>query len=345
MSAANGLLSFCSTGGCGSKLDPAVLAQFLDKLPNNRCEQLMVGFETSDDAAVWRLSSEEAIISTADFFPPMVDDGRLFGRIAAANALSDVYAMGGRPIMALNLVCFPQKMDPQILAEILAGGAEVLLAAGAFLAGGHSIYDPEPKYGLAVTGLVHPQKIRRNHTVRDGDALILTKALGVGLILSANRIGAAKQEDFDLAVKSMTHLNRKASEAMSDFSVSAATDITGFGLLGHLNEMAGKEHSIFVNYDSLPVLPGALHYAQEFFATALGQRNRNYLTDRVELCGLDTAREEILFDPQTSGGLVISLPPNQAQDLLASLQKSEPQAAIIGQVARRGPNDRAVVVL
>jgi selenide,water dikinase len=285
-----------------------------------------------------------AIVSTVDFFPPMVDDGHLFGRIAATNALSDVYAMGGRPLMALNLVCLPQKMNPGILAEILAGGAEVLLEAGAFLTGGHSIYDPEPKYGLAVTGLVHPQKIYRNHTVQAGEALILTKPLGVGLILSAHRVQEAKPGDFEAAVASMTHLNRYAAEAMHDFPISAATDVTGFGLLGHLNEMAGQKHCIDINFDSLPLLPGALNYARNFFATALGQRNRNYLAGRIKLYGLDPAQEEILFDPQTSGGLVISLPANRAQDLVATLRCNDPMAAIIGQVSLRDPKSPAVVV-
>jgi selenide,water dikinase len=321
-----------------------MLSQFLGNLPGSHCDRLLVGYETSDDAAVWQLSPDTAIVSTVDFFPPMVDDGRLFGRIAAANALSDVYAMGGRPLMALNLVCFPHKMDPGVMADILSGGAESLREAGAFLAGGHSIYDQGPKYGLAVTGLVNPGKIRRNHTVQAGEALVLTKPLGVGLILSAHRAQVVDPGDFDAAVRSMTHLNRYAAEAMDAFPVSAATDVTGFGLLGHLNEMAGSSYSIDIDFDSLPILPGALGYAQEFLSTALGQRNRNYLAGRIELDGLESAQEEILFDPQTSGGLVISLPANRAEDLVAALRHNDPMASIIGRVSLRGPKDPAVAV-
>jgi selenide,water dikinase len=339
------LLFDCPSGGCGAKIDPAFLARFLGQLPPQYSDKLLVGYDSSDDAAVWQLSPDLAVISTVDFFPPMVDDGRLFGQIAAANALSDIYAMGGEPILALNLVCFPQKMDPEILGEILAGGAEIVTQAGAFMAGGHSIYDPVPKYGLAVTGLGHPQKIRQNHTVKDGDALILTKPLGVGLIMSAHRVQAAKEDDFKIAVSFMTHLNKQASQAMNNYPVSAATDITGFGLAGHLKEMAGTKHSITVNFDSIPLLPGALDYAREFLFSSLAQRNRNYLADSTELVGLSPSQEEIIFDPQTSGGLAISLPAHLAEPLVKDLQKTEPLAAIIGQVSIRQNDEKSVVVL
>jgi selenide,water dikinase len=326
-------------------MDPALLSRFLDKLPSFACESLLVGYGHNDDAGVYRLSQDLAVVSTVDFFPPMVDDGRLFGRIAAANALSDVYAMGGRPILALNLVCFPQDMDPSILGEILAGGAETLAEAGAALAGGHSIYDSLPKYGLAVTGLVHPDRIRRNHTLREGDALVLTKAVGTGLTLAAQRAGVAQEADYRAAVASMTRLNAAAAEAMGRFPVSAATDVTGFGILGHLAEMAGTTFAIYLNYDSIPVLPGALGYAQEFLATALGQRNRNHLAPIVDLAALSPAQEEILFDPQTSGGLAISLSAPLAEDLVAALKPTDPEAAIVGLVSRRGPNEPAIAVL
>jgi selenide,water dikinase len=326
-------------------MDPAVLSRFLKLLPPQTAPDLLVGFGTNDDAAVWRLSPDLAVVSTVDFFPPMVDDGHLFGRIAATNALSDIYAMGGRPILALNLVCFPQSLDPAILAEILAGGAETVNAAGAFLAGGHSIYDNLPKYGLAVTGLVHPDKARRNQAVKDGDALILTKPLGVGLILSAHRLKAAAETHYQAAIDSMTTLNAKAALALDGYPVNAVTDVTGFGLLGHLAEMVGTDYAVDLNFDSLPIFPGALDYAAEFFATALGQRNRNHLTGQVDLTSLNPAQEEILFDPQTSGGLLISLPASQANNLLATLQTDHPKAAIIGQVSRRRAPDPAITVL
>jgi selenide,water dikinase len=339
------LLADCPSGGCGAKIDPAWLSEILRQLPPQISDRLLVGYNNSDDAAVWQLSGDQAVISTVDFFPPMVDDAYIYGQIAAANALSDVYAMGGRPIMALNLVCFPQTMDRDVLSSILTGGAETVNKAGAFLAGGHSIYDPIPKYGLAVTGLVRPDRIRQNRTVRPGEALILTKPLGVGLILSAHRTRAARLADYEAAVRSMTRLNKDAAEAMAGFPVSAATDVTGFGLVGHLNEMAAEAHTLYVNFDSLPLLPGALDYAEEFFSTALGQRNRNYVGSRAELRDLSPAQEEIVFDPQTSGGLIISLPANQAEKLVGVLKKTEPQAAVIGQVCLKEPGEPSVVIL
>jgi selenide,water dikinase len=326
-------------------MDPALLSRFLDRLPPQFSDRLLVGYKTSDDAAVWRLNQDLAVVSTVDFFPPMVNDGRLFGRIAAANALSDVYAMGGQPIMALNLVCFPQSLDPEILAEILAGGAEILAQAGAFLAGGHSVYDPLPKYGLAVTGLVHPDKVRRNYTVKEGDALVLTKPLGVGLVLAAYRAGEFLEEDFLRATAVMTRLNSAPAKALSDFSANAATDVTGFGLLGHLAEMAGSDFAAYLNFDSIPILPGALGYAQEFFSTALAQRNRLHLGDKVDLKALSPAQEEILFDPQTSGGLLISLPAAKAEGLVEALRPTDPETAIIGEISRRDTGEPAITVL
>jgi selenide,water dikinase len=321
------------------------LAQLLAQLPPQFRPELLVGFDTSDDAAVWRLTSELALISTVDFFPPMVEDGRLFGQIAATNALSDIYAMGGQPLLALSLVNFPQDLDPAILGEILAGAAETVQRAGACLAGGHSIYDPLPKFGLAVTGLAHPERIRRNNTLEIGDALILTKPLGVGLILSAYRAKVALEEDFARAVASMTRLNDQAARVMSQFPTRAATDVSGFGLLGHLAEMAGQDFAIGLDFASIPILPGASRYATEFLTSALAQRNRNFLAPRVDLSSLSGAQEEILFDPQTSGGLLISLPPNRAQELVAALQAQNPGAAIIGQVFPRRPQEPTIFVL
>jgi selenide,water dikinase len=318
-------------------MDPALLAKFLSKLPSQANDNLLVGYGSSDDAGVWRLSPDLAMVSTVDFFPPMVSDGRLFGQIAAANALSDIYAMGARPIMALNLVCFPPALDPDLLAEILAGGAEMILKAGAFLAGGHSIYDPLPKYGLAVTGLVHPDKIWRNNAVQEGDALILTKPLGLGLVLAASRVNEAKKDHFQEAISYMTHLNAEAAATLANFPVNAVTDVTGFGLLGHLAETLGADYAADLNFDSLPLLAGALDYAAEFFASALAQRNRLNLSSQLDLQALNPAQEEILFDPQTSGGLLISLPSDQAELLLAALKTTEPKAAIIGQISRHSP--------
>jgi selenide,water dikinase len=284
------------------------------------------------------LDSETAIISTADFFPPMIDDPYLFGRIAAANALSDIWAMGGRPILALNLCCFPQSLDKSIISKILQGGAEKIAEAGAVLAGGHSIYDPQTKYGLAVTGLAHPRDIRPNGSARPGEALILTKALGTGLIMSAARAALALADDYQTAISSMERLNGYAFQASRSYPVSASTDVTGFGLLVHLSEMAGADLSITIDFDSLPILPGAARYAQEHLFTAAGQRNRNHMLGKADLRNIPPWAEEILFDPQTSGGLLLSLPASHAQNLAEKLRESEPEAAIIGLVAKReGP--------
>lgn len=328
----------CTSGGCGAKMGPDELAGYLRALPTVDDPRLLVGFAAADDAGVFQASPELAVISTADFFPPMVDEPFLFGRIAAANALSDIYAMGGQPIMALNLVAFPQSADREILAEIMRGGAETLREAGVALAGGHSIYDPQPKYGLSVTGLARPDRILRNNTCREGDCLVLTKPLGVGLILSASRVGLAEAEAYDAAVAAMTRLNKYAAEKLPPFPVSACTDVTGFGLLAHAAEMAGADRTLVIDADSLPLLPRAREYAAEFMATAAGQRNRNHLAGTADVRGIDAALQEALFDPQTSGGLLISVPCSHAEALLAALRRDDPAAAVIGQVEARGKN-------
>ncbi len=337
------LLSNCTSGGCGSKIGPADLQGFLEDLPILRKEELLIGFDASDDAAVYQLNGNQALVSTVDFFPPMVEDGYLFGKIAAANALSDVYAMGGKVLLALNLVCFPQKMDKGILAQILKGGAEKVREAGGVLAGGHSIYDHEPKYGLAVTGLVQPKKLWRNNSPKAGDVLILTKALGSGLVLSAARAGVVEEEHYQAATTAMERLNKYAAEKAAAFTINACTDVTGFGLGGHALEMAGAAYTLFIDTASLPVLPGAVHYAREYLATAAGQRNRNHAHDKIDYSTVDEGMQEVLFDPQTSGGLLFSLPAHQGEELLALIQKDDPQAAIIGQVMPR--EEKALVLL
>lgn len=336
-------LSSCTSGGCGAKIAPGELSELLGGLPRFAHPSLLVGFDTSDDAAVYRISDEQAIISTVDFFSPMVDDPRAFGRIAAANAMSDVYAMGGKVLFALNLVCFPQKMEKSVLAEILSGGAEKIQEAGAVLCGGHSIYDHEPKYGLAVTGSVHPERILRNNTCQSGDCLILTKALGVGLVMSAARAGLAGATEKKTAVHSMERLSKAAAEKMEKYAVHACTDITGFGLLAHASEMAGTAHTLVIDTEQLPLLPGAYACAQAFYATAAGQRNRNYMRGKIVLEGIDPAMQELLFDPQTSGGLLISVSVQDAQALLEDIQKDDPCAAIVGQVVPK--EEQSVLVV
>jgi selenide,water dikinase len=293
-----------------------------------------VGYDSADDAAVYDLQNGMSLISTADFFPPMVDDPYTFGKIAAANALSDVYAMGGRPVMALNLVCFPQALPKGILAEILRGGAEKLMEAGAVLAGGHSIYDKEIKYGLSVTGLVENAKLLRNNTPRLGDALILTKPLGTGLIMAAHRVGQASETDVAEALLSMETLNKYAAERLKGFNISACTDITGFGLACHGLEMAGDGASFVINTSALPILPGALEYAGDFLITAAGQRNRLHAGNAADADNLSFAMQELVFDPQTSGGLLIAVAAEEAGTLLESIKKDCPRAAVIGSVVK-----------
>ena len=258
-------LVFCTGGGCTAKLGAGVLSRILEKLPRGEKDpNLLVGYDSRDDAAVYRVTEDLALVQTVDFFPPMVDDPYTFGQIAAANALSDVYAMGGEVKTALNLVCFPENMDLNVLGEILRGGAEKVAEAGGILAGGHSIADTGVKYGLSVTGLVDPHHLYANDAGQPGDKLLLTKALGVGLLCTANRVGEAAPEHMAAAISSMTTLNKTAAEISRRYTVHAATDVTGFSFLGHLHEMMGGKLSCKINARAVPVLPGAEKAADDF---------------------------------------------------------------------------------
>lgn len=335
MNTMESILSSCTSGGCGAKIGPGELAGLLADLPVQDSPNLIVGFDGSDDAAVYKTDEENSLISTVDFFSPMVEDPEMFGRIAAANAMSDVWAMGGRPVLALNLVCFPEKMDVAVLGKILKGGAEKIKEAGAFLGGGHSIYDKEIKYGLSVTGMIKTNKILRNDSAVPGHKLILTKPLGVGIVMAAARGGAASELAVSKAVGSMQRLNKYAAEKLENYNVSACTDITGFGLLAHACEMTAEGISIKLFPEELPVIQEAKQYAAEYLLTAAGQRNRNYLKKSVAVEGLDFVTQELLFDPQTSGGLLISVEAEQAEQLLADIQQEDPCAAIIGEIINR----------
>jgi len=329
------LLSNCTSGGCGAKIGPGELSKVLSGLPTFRDPKLLIGFDASDDAAVYQIDEDTAIVSTVDFFSPMVDDARSFGRIAAANALSDVYAMGGKPLFALNLVCYPERMELDALGEILAGGAEKINEAGAVLCGGHSIYDKEPKYGLAVTGRLAPKRIWRNNTPLPGDQLILTKPLGVGIIMAALRGEMADEQAVQAAISSMQRLNKYAAEKMHSFPISACTDITGFGLLAHAREMAGEATSLVLYSSEMPYIPQAYTYAGDYLITAAAQRNRNHMQGFVELGHTPFALQELMLDPQTSGGLFLSAPKSCVQELLIAIQEVEPQARIVGEVLSR----------
>jgi selenide,water dikinase len=292
----------------------------------------LVGFETSDDAAVYRVAADTAVISTVDFITPPVDDPYWFGQIAAANSLSDVYAMGGRPILALNLVMYPAKsLDMALLKEILRGGNDKVMQAGACMAGGHSVDDNEPKYGLAVTGLVHPDRILTNAGARPGDALVLTKPLGTGVLFNANRSGKLPYRDLEAILAEIAALNGPALEAARRFDLHACTDITGFGLLGHCLEMArGSTTRIHISYRRLPFYPHAAAMYRRGETTGSNRPNRKAVEGSWQLqVKLAAAEEELLFDPQTSGGLLLALPDSQAEELVRSLQ-----AAGMGAAAR-----------
>lgn len=322
---------FCKNGGCTAKLGAGVLSHILSRLPKGPAdEQLLVGYDSKDDAAVYQVSSDTAIVQTLDFFPPMVDDPYLFGQIAAANALSDIYAMGGEVKTALNIVCFPEHMDLNILGEILRGGSEKVIEAGGVLAGGHSIADADVKYGLSVMGTVHPDQLYANNRGKSGDMLILTKKLGVGIICTANRVKEASQKAMDEAVRSMTTLNRYAAEICRKYPVHACTDVTGFGFLGHLHEMLDDRLSCVIDVEKIPYIEEARQYADDFLLSAAGQRNRNFVQDHVTFEQIPFAMEEILFDPQTSGGLLLAVDPALAAELEEELQKAGIPARIVG---------------
>ena len=326
----------CKGGGCTAKLGAGILNHVLKRLPKGPADaNLLIGYDSRDDAAVYKVSEDLAIVQTLDFFPPMVEDPYTFGKIAAANALSDVYAMGGEVKTALNIVCFPESMDLNILGDILRGGSEKVIEAGGILAGGHSIADADIKYGLSVTGFVHPDRIYPNNGGKPGDMLILTKRLGVGILATANRVGEAPAGAMEAAIGSMTTLNKYAAQCCKRYAIHACTDVTGFGFLGHLHEMLDGRLSAIIHAERVPLFPEALACADEFLLTAAGQRNRNHTEPLVRFEGVPFAMEEILFDPQTSGGLLIALSADEAEYLLKDLKAIDLPAEIVGELTER----------
>lgn len=322
-------------------MGPAALAQVLrplaDMFQAKDYPDLLVGLGQPDDAAVYRLNADQAIIETADFFPPIVDDPFTFGAIAAANALSDIYAMGGQPLFAINLAAFPDDLPLEVIAEILRGGAEKMREAGAAIAGGHTVSDKEPKYGLAVTGLVHPDRILAKGGARVGDRLVLTKALGTGVITTAHKRGEDDPADLAAAVASMTRLNRQAAEAVrATAGIHALTDITGFGLLGHAHEMAHLSGTgLELDNAALPWLPGARKYAEAWVFPGGSERNEEFFGPWVSYAaGLNLSdwEQRLLHDPQTSGGLFMAVAPEALAGLLERLQAGGDGAFVIGTV-------------
>ncbi|MCK5780882.1 MAG: selenide, water dikinase SelD [Psychrilyobacter sp.] len=317
-------------------MGPGVLSKVLAHIPKVYDENLLIGFDSADDAAVYKISDDKALIQTLDFFTPVVEDPYTYGKIAAANSLSDVYAMGGTVLTALNIVCFPEKLDPNILGEILRGGAEKVMESGGILSGGHSINDENPKYGLSVTGIVHPDKVIANNTCKIGDKLILTKPLGIGIVTTAHNVGEANDRSYREAIRLMETLNKYSAEKMSHYEVNGCTDITGFGFLGHLSEMLNDEISIIIESKKVPYIEEAFEYASEFLITSAGQKNRKHLGDKVNLRDIGFAMEEILFDPQTSGGLLISVASKDAVALLEDLEELDIKSSLVGEIVEKG---------
>ena len=318
------LTQMTSSAGWAAKLGPDVLAQVLCNLPKMEDEKLIVSLDTSDDAAVYKLTEDTALIQTLDFFTPVVDDPYTYGQIAAANSLSDVYAMGGRPLTAMNIVCFPNCLDPKVLNKILKGGADKIVEAGALLVGGHTVEDNEPKYGLSVTGIVHPKKVWANSTARIGDYLILTKPIGLGILNTAIKADMATKEQYDMAVRTMVTLNKYAFESLENLNISACTDITGFGFLGHAFEMAkGSEVSLEIYSDKVPVIEGARDFASMGIIPAGMYSNKKHIENEVKIeVNIEEVMEDLLYDPQTSGGLLVAISESDLEKALKNLSNS-----------------------
>lgn len=314
------------------------MSQVLRQLPKFTSEKLIVGLELSDDAAVYKINEEQAIIETLDFFPPVVDDPYTFGQIAAANALSDIYAMGGKPILALNIIGFPNCLDPSVLADILKGGADKVKEAGALLVGGHSVEDDEPKYGLSVTGIVHPDKVMTNSNAKPGDVLILTKPIGSGILNTAIKADILEEKDLNYLMDVMSCLNKVAGDAVCEVGANSVTDITGFGVIGHSYEMANNsEVSIIINHKSVPVMNGVKENAEMGIIPAGAYKNMEFYKKNVYISkDVEGVFVDILYDPQTSGGLLISLPEEKGDKMIEILTKKlEFPVAIIGKVVKK----------
>jgi selenide, water dikinase len=317
-----------------AKLDPSDLAQVLSKLPKQNFENVIVGFDTADDAGVMRLSDDLALVQTVDFFTPVADDPEIYGRVAAINALNDVYAMGGTPISALSILCYPQKGDWEVLEKILLGGQTAMNEAGVAVLGGHSVDDAEMKFGYAVTGTIHPGKVITNAGARTGDALVLTKPIGTGAISTGVKFDKARPEAVEAAIKAMTTSAAEASKAMAAAGASGCTDVTGFGLMGHAYEMAKASNvTLELDSDAVPLLPDVLELIAEKMLTRGDRNNRIYVGDTVRISGAVSGEmQSALYDPQTAGGLLISLAPGAVAGFLDSV----PDAVVIGRVREKG---------
>lgn len=336
------LTKLASCAGCGAKVGAGVLAKLLDDIKVVSDPRLIVGFDKSDDASVYKINDETAIVQTVDFFPPIVDDPFLFGQIAAANAISDVYAMGGEPKLALNIMTISSKMSKEHVHEVLRGGYEKAYEAGVIITGGHTIEDVEPKYGLAVTGFVHPEKVLKNSGACEGDVLILTKPLGVGIITTAAKAELAGEELMNKMYAQMAALNKYARDIMVKYNIHACTDVTGFSLMGHGLEMAaGSGLTLHIKAADVKYHTEALEFAEMGFIPAGAYRNRDYAEHRTKVSNPDIslALQDIFYDPQTSGGLLIAVPEKDAGALFNELSSSMSGVSTVGYMGRKEEAD------
>ena len=331
------LTELTKTSGCAAKIGPSILNEVLNNLPKIPNDKLIVGFDTSDDACVYKINESTAIIQTLDFFPPMVDDPYTFGQIAAANALSDVYAMGGNPTLAMNLLCFPSCLDPNIMHEILGGGYNKVIEAGATIAGGHTIADSTPKYGLSVTGFAHPDNILTNSNAKLGDVLVITKPIGIGIMNTACKAGLLSENKIKEVSSIMTTLNKNAKEMIDGLTVNSCTDITGFSLIGHSYEMAnGSNKTLEIFSNDIPIISETLNYAQMGILPEGMYNNLDYLKDKfIKSNNIKQELIDVLLDPQTSGGLLLSMPEKDAKEYLSRMEQFTPHCKIIGHVIEK----------
>ena len=325
------LTKLAKCAGCGAKVGAGTLAKLLEGIRVHEDPNLLVGFDKSDDASVYKVSDDLALVQTVDFFPPIADDPYLFGQIAATNALSDVYAMGGEPKLALNLMCVPESMPSEAVHQILRGGYDKVYEAGCLITGGHSIFDDEPKYGLSVTGFVHPDKVFTNSGAHPGDVLLLTKPLGIGVLTTAHKAELVEQAVMDRAYGLMTTLNKAARDCMVKYRVHACTDVTGFGLMGHLLEMAqGSDSQAVLSVGDIDLIPEAVELAKMGVLPEGMYRNRTFAQEWVDMGETPLEKQDLLFDPQTAGGLLISVHPDDAEKLFRDLKGAVPSAQRIG---------------
>ncbi len=320
------------------------MAQVLRQLPKFTDDNLIVGFDTSDDALVYKVRDDLAVVQTVDFFPPIVDDPYTFGQIAAANSLSDIYAMGGDPTLSMNLICFPTCLPMDVMAKILQGGASKVKEAGAIIAGGHTIEDSEPKYGLCVTGFMHPDKVMQNSNCKEGDLLVLTKPLGIGVLTTANKAQLLDQKTYDEMVEAMATLNKYGKDVMMEVGANACTDVTGFGLIGHASEMAkGSGLTVELYSKNIPIIEAAIDFAKMGIIPSGAYNNREFVQSDVSFApDVPQYMQDLMYDPITSGGLLISLPEQKAQELVEKLKGVTICNAIVGRVTAK--QDKAIVV-